>query len=148
MIRKEDIYWVAGILEGEGCFNYYNAPRIFLKMTDYDVVDRVSQIMKARTTIKKQDKNGWKTCYILAINSHVAVGWMMTLYSLMSARRKEQIRDVLSSWRNAESHNGFTRATGKALIRAIARKHAIPLHQAKMRVGKCVTGSDGRTYIG
>ena len=147
----KDIYYVAGILEGEGCFNYYNAPRIFLKMTDKDVVKRVMLIMNVDVSIGEQNRNGWKTAYILAVNSHYAVGWMMTLYPIMSARRKEQIKQVLSKWRNANAHNGFTTATGKALVRAIARKHAITQHEAKKRLysGKYVTDSDtGRTYIG
>jgi hypothetical protein len=147
----KDIYWVSGILEGEGHFGYYNAPRIHLKMTDRDVVEKVKLIMNVNVSIGEQSRSGWKTCYILAVNSHQAIGWMMTLYPLMSARRKEQIKEVLSNWRNAKSHNGFTIATGKALIRAIARKHAIPQHEAKRGLysGKYVTDlSTNRTYIG
>jgi hypothetical protein len=147
----KDIYYVAGILEGEGCFSYYNAPRIFLKMTDRDVIEKVKFIMNVNVSIGEQNRNGWKTACVLAINSHQAIGWMMTLYPLMSARRKEQIKQVLSTWRNSKGYNGFTIATGKALIRAIARKHAIPQHKAKnwLNSGKYVTDSvTGRTYIG
>jgi hypothetical protein len=146
----KNIYWIAGILEGEGCFNYYNAPRIFLKMTDKDTVERARNITGADAVVREQDRIGLKRSYILAINSHYAVGWMMTLYSIMSARRKEQIKQVLSEWRNAKAHNGFTIATGEALITAIARKYMVPRHKAKIMVrsGRFPTGADGRTYIG
>lgn len=147
----KDIYYVAGILEGEGCFSYYNAPRIFLKMTDFDVVNKVKSIMNVNVSIGSSIREiGNKRVYVLAVNSYHAIGWMMTLYPIMSARRKEQIKQVLSEWKNAKSHNGFTTATGKALIRAIARKHAVPQHKAKswLNNGKFITNLEGKTYIG
>jgi len=150
MIKSTDIYYVAGILEGEGNFNYYSAPRIFLKMTDYDVVSKVKLIMNVDVNIGEQNRNGWKTAYILAVNSHYAVSWMMTLYPLMSARRKEQIKQVLSKWRNAKGYNGFTITTGEKLISMIARKHSITMGNARIRLrdGEFVTDSTGQTYIG
>lgn len=144
----KDIYYVVGILEGEGCFNYYNAPRIFLKMTDKDVIMKVKSIMNVDVSIGEQNRNGWKTAYILAVNSHHAIGWMMTLYPLMSARRKEQIRKVLTAWKQAKGYNGFTITTGEKLVSMIARKHGISMHEARRRRNEFITDSTGRTYIG
>lgn len=149
-MKLTDIYYVAGILEGEGCFNYYNAPRIFLKMTDRDVVEKIRSIMNINIYIGEKNKNGWKTAYILAVNSHHAIGWMMTLFPLMSIRRREQIREVLFKWRNAKGYNGFTITTGEKLISMIARKHSISANEARRRLydGEFTIDSTGRTYIG
>ena len=52
-----DIAWLAGLLEGEGCFrintrkrdngtiNYY--PQLILKMTDEDIIKRAGELMQA-----------------------------------------------------------------------------------------------------
>lgn len=152
-METKDIYYVAGILEGEGHFSIANGtnPRIFLKMTDYDIVDKIRQYINPNISIGSAIREiGNKRIYTVAFNGHHAIGWMMMLYPLMSARRKEQIGNILTVWKQAKSHNGFTTATGKALIRAIARKHFIPEYEAHLRLnsGKFVTGSDGKTYIG
>ncbi len=151
----KDIYYVAGLLEGEGHFGPSSSdsyPRISLTMTDEDIVIKVRDIMNLKALIYKGNRNPleWKDQYILRINSHYAVGWMMTLYPLMSARRKEQIRNTLSNWRKSKSHNGVTTLTGKDLIRFIAKKHEISWHEAKQRLsdGRYVRDSEGRIYTG
>lgn len=151
----KDIYWIAGILEGEGHFGLShseNYPRISLTMTDEDIVSRVKDIMSPRTLIHRHHRNplDWKPIYELRINSHYAVGWMMTLYSIMSARRKEQIQDTLSSWRKSNSRH-FSKAIGDNLLRVLARKHCLPKAVVRLRLmqGRYTTDPiSGRVYLG
>jgi hypothetical protein len=153
----KDIYWIAALLDGEGHFgNSFESkyPRITIAMTDEDTIIRARDIMNSKALIHKENRNplNWKDQYILRINSHYAIGWMMILYChpYMSARRKEQIKQVLSEWRKTNSHNSVTTLTGKNLIRFIARKHEISWHEARQRLidGRYARDSEGRIYTG
>lgn len=150
----KDIYWIAALLDGEGYFGGrdQNLGRITLRMTDYDTVSRARDIMNPRAHIHTSKFVGSNNQYDFSLYGHYAIGWMMIIYChpYTSARRKEQIKQVLSNWRNVKPRDGFTTATGKALIRAIARKHAIPQQEVKKRLysGKYTMDAMGRTYIG
>lgn len=58
MIKAKDIYWLAGLLEGEGCFTVRRyegrqtggLPVINLWMTDLDVIKRASTILRCAST--------------------------------------------------------------------------------------------------
>ena len=94
MIKRDDIMWLAGLLEGEGCFSLAQGkyPLIVLKMTDGDVVARVSDMWDTRIC---RDRNLHRT----QINGACAAGWMMTLYPLLYKRRKKVIADIIKFWK-------------------------------------------------
>lgn len=105
-ISINDIYWLAGILEGEGYFGLTNdgsSPIIMVSMTDADIIERVRLIVDKTTTISiTQDKRKetYKDSYRLTINGKRAAQWMMTLYPLMSIRRKAKIQICITTWKN------------------------------------------------
>ena len=103
MRRKiKDIYYIAGILEGEGCFLTNGSPTIKLSMTDRDIVMRVRNLMGANKIIhafKSSLKNGWKQKYTLTLHGSLAIQWMMTLYPLMGERRRTKIKEVIEVWK-------------------------------------------------
>lgn len=104
MTNLKDLYWLAGILEGEGSFtNESNSPRIQLKMTDRDVVHAARMMINpnAELSVARFD-NEYKTAYILIIQGNLAIQWMMTLYPLMYSRRKERIRSIIAKWKTNE----------------------------------------------
>jgi len=148
----KDIYYIAGLLDGEGCFGgrAVNLARITLSMTDYDTVLRAKDIIGAKVSISTVKVPGKKDRYTFQINGHLAIGWMMIMYShpYISARRKERIKQILSNWRNARTYNGFTTATGQTLVAMIARKHGISMYEARRIRSGFATDSTGRTYIG
>ena len=98
------IYWLAGLLEGEGCFSGRQAghnPIIQLVMTDPDVVIKAAKLLGAYRVIKaKPPQVGNKAIYRTVIYGHNAMGWMMTLYSLLGLRRQEKITTLLNEWKN------------------------------------------------
>jgi len=109
MISRENIIWLAGYLEGEGCFTISTslsrsgskAYRILVNSEDKDVIEKASCILHGypRLTSSKP-RNHNKTFYGTNINGNNAIGWMMTLYTLMSIRRKKRIREVVEDWKN------------------------------------------------
>lgn len=111
----KDIYWLAGLLEGEGCFTTNSSaahyrPVIKLKMDDADVVEKALHILKPHAyrkngnEIKKYSREqesrsfGRGSYYHATIGGRRAAGWMMTLYTLMGERRQARIRQLLSDW--------------------------------------------------
>lgn len=105
-ISVKDIAWVAGILEGEASFTTsgrYNYPGISLEMTDLDIVERVRTIVDPLGIVGVYERNreGFtKPSYRLSLNGTRAIQWMMTIYPLMSLRRKTKIRELLHYWKS------------------------------------------------
>lgn len=65
-MELKDLYWLAGLLEGEGCFTYSGStPMVQLQMTDKDVVERASLLLKGslgrRTRETYTGKIAWFT---------------------------------------------------------------------------------------
>jgi len=94
MLKTTDLHWLAGILEGEGCFrlstggskNGGGTPEITLSMTDADIVEKAKALMCPSKRIYVQSFASKKTAYSFRPNGSVAAGWMMTLYPPLSER--------------------------------------------------------------
>lgn len=102
MINTKDIYWLAGLLEGEGSFGAmkYSQPRIQLRMGDRDSVERAVAIFALPLNIQVvQAKGNRIPQYDLKFSGRSAAAWMMTLYPLMSIRRKARIHEVVTAWK-------------------------------------------------
>ena len=106
-----EIEWVAGLIEGEGNFAFDRRPLIQVAMTDKDVLEKVCQILGARSVSGPYAprRKGYKPMFHTGLYGNHAAGWMMTLYSLMGGRRKQQIRSVLAEWRGRKSRPGLVR---------------------------------------
>lgn len=109
MPTTKEIAWLAGLLEGEGCFVKHpcgNSIRIHLGMTDRDVVERAAKIWgksvrgpyQPNGPLSKQGRL-YKPMYTTAAGGWVAAAWMMMLYGFMGERRKARIREMLTVWR-------------------------------------------------
>lgn len=111
-----EMAWLAGILEGEGCFrssshqgiDHY--PVFNLQMTDRDVVDKASSILRCRTSgpyvsrQKKSDGTLRKAVYRCGHSGNRAVWWMKKLLPLMGCRRRKRMQEIVWLWeRNSRS---------------------------------------------
>lgn len=107
MTKTTDIHWLAGLLEGEGCFSSTEGyPSIMVKMVDRDVIERAQAIL--RPVVFRNggnDVRGYgpyddtrQRQYVAKIAGRRAAGWMMTLYPLMGGRRQARIRNLLAMW--------------------------------------------------
>jgi hypothetical protein len=102
MLTTLEIAWLAGLLEGEGCFAMYgnDRPLIKLAMTDLDTISKAAGLMGCSNIQRKEmDNPNHKTQYVFYVYNSLAISWMMTIYSFMSNRRKEKIKEVISKWK-------------------------------------------------
>jgi hypothetical protein len=104
MVQPTDIAWLAGLLEGEGCFDAgltgANSISVRLSMTDEDIVVRAAALLKSATGVKLRGltTNG-KTVFTTQIYGRHAAEWMMTVYGYMGQRRRARIRECLEQWK-------------------------------------------------
>ena len=90
-----DIYWLAGILEGEGCFNFTgHSMQLRCAMTDKDTMEKVSNLLRGK--IHSGHTPAGKPYYSIQINGINAYQFMCMLYPLMGNRRREKIREIIT----------------------------------------------------
>src|SRR5882762_4958899 len=89
--RIIQLAWLAGLLEGEGCFSLANkgghSINIQLSMTDRDTVERAAAVMRTRIHQGKTLTSG-KTVWRCYISGAIAASMMRQLLSFMGSRRK------------------------------------------------------------
>ena len=97
----KDIYWLAGFLEGEGCFSFRRgSPVVSWSGTDRDVILKACKLTGAKLTGPRSN-GGWgkKPIYVGVRAGKYAAALMMSLYVLMGERRKEKILEALHAWK-------------------------------------------------
>lgn len=112
-LREQDLYWLAGILEGEGCFrlkssakkksggNYIKAV-IELNMTDQDVILKAFEIAGVGKVYgpyrKSRDLPHYKSMYNWTVGKESeALQLMLILRPLMGERRGAKIDEILAA---------------------------------------------------
>ncbi len=105
ILDSKDVYWLAGLLEGEGSFlkprpSTPTIPRITIEMCDKDVIERVAYVFGVNYIYHRKPRNERrKDGYGVASAAKNAVKIMQAIYPIMGERRKQQI---------AEATNGRT----------------------------------------
>lgn len=134
-MKTKTIAWLAGLLEGEGCFlwqkpRWHGAerqgrPRVILAMTDRDVIDFVAALWRTGVSLRwpKGQPVNKQQMYVAEIQSRKAAAWMMTVYSLMHSRRRAKIALILKQWklqkdlRRGQGLAGFTEVGRRLNVR-------------------------------
>ena len=98
-----EIAWLAGLLEGEGCFSTPKRRSGFVKlgMTDKDTVVRASKLMNGKVSKSKTDhRGGRKPEYICHVHGMRARQVMELILPYMGKRRAKTIIEKLKlpSW--------------------------------------------------
>jgi len=107
MIKREDLYWLAGIIEGEGCFSLNGkSPVILVEMTDLDIIERVRALMAPHVILYTITHPGSKNSFKFQLCGTKANGWMMMLYPILGIRRRAKIREILTVWKNTRPNDG------------------------------------------
>ncbi|MCQ3931794.1 MAG: hypothetical protein DPW16_15180 [Chloroflexi bacterium] len=97
ILDSKDVYWLAGLLEGEGSFlkprpSTPTIPRITIEMCDKDVIERVAYIFGVNYVYHRKPRNERrKDGYGVISAAKNAVKIMQAVYPLMGERRKQQI---------------------------------------------------------
>jgi hypothetical protein len=142
-VDMRDIYWLAGILEGEGCFTYSGCtPMVQLQMLDTDIVERAARIMGTKVGRRKRLTPNGHIVWFTQASGGQAVGIMETIYLLLGVRRRETIRKRISQWRPA-SRLGWTMVhqmrvmhAGGMTAAAVARHFGVN----RERAGRAIRG--------
>ena len=110
-MTSQELNWVAGIVEGEGCIIWTKTPNLRVVMTDKDVMERLASYWKTKLyTYHRGHENGRKTQYVLNMFGSKAVSWMFTLYSLLGLRRRAKIEEVIAQWKLSPGKAGWQKA--------------------------------------
>jgi hypothetical protein len=100
--------WLAGIIEGEGCFQKGYGGRgrearinISVHMTDRDIVERVARLfgVSVYTYPPMKSRVGWKTSYLARTSGRKALAIMDAIEPFLGERRLATMREVRSSWK-------------------------------------------------
>jgi LAGLIDADG endonuclease len=114
-MKIKDLYWAAGFLDGEGCFSLHQN-----KYAQIDVPQKDSQLLYKLKNMFGGEvyrrKNG--QIFVWSIYGNYAIGLMMTLYTVMSDKRKIEIGNVISIWKTLKimsNSSKFRTHCGKGL---------------------------------
>jgi hypothetical protein len=120
-ISMMDLNWAAGFLEGEGTFSAVPSGKrkdgtfrpTFNAMTHAGQVNlepllRLQGIFGGR--IYKHNMHTGNPCWRWQVAGNKGVAIMMTIGTLMSARRREQIEEAIARWKNNRSRSGAAKA--------------------------------------
>lgn len=103
-MKDSDLYWLAGLLEGEGSFlagppSSPNKTRISVSMCDLDVIERVADLFGVSYIYTRtDDRPNHSDTYQVAVSGSNARSLMSTLRPLMGERRQGQIDAALDSY--------------------------------------------------
>jgi len=117
-VPENQLYWLAGLLEGEGSFlkptpSAPNRPIVGLQSTDEDVIAKVAQIFGLKYGSWHSDlykDKGWKRVFRVYLRGARAVEFMLLIKPLMGSRRQQQIDCALASYRPREMLIGEEKA--------------------------------------
>lgn len=96
-MRETELYWLAGLLEGEGYFGCSdNIPKLALQMSDKDIVEKAHCLMGLSVKISHipGKRAEWSDTYMWKLRGKAAFEWMNTLYPMLGARRRKQIEEA------------------------------------------------------
>lgn len=99
-INTLELAWLAGLLEGEGCFGMatkkdkYKYPFIQIKMTDYDVIIRVAQLFNKDKVTSARTLPSGKIAYNTYVQGNDAIEVMKMLLPHMFGRRANKIQEI------------------------------------------------------
>jgi len=99
-----NLAWLAGLLEGEGCFTATRAdghlyPVIKLQMCDYDVVNRAANLLGVvRLEVREPRYEHWDRTFVAQLSGQRAAQWMRVLRPFMGQRRSRAIEHALERY--------------------------------------------------
>jgi len=94
-----EMYWLIGVLEGDGSFYMKNTPMITLKMQDKDTIQLAADLMGCeKISGSPGQQPHYKYMYMARICGYKAADLMARIYSHMSLRRQGQIQSILARY--------------------------------------------------
>lgn len=103
-ISEIEVAWLAGLLEGEGNFEFNNynrsCPRVRVEMTDKDVVDRVASIIGGKPTVRpaKKYQDHHKQSYVYSASGARLIPLLKRMFPYMSNRRRAKLSAIFDQF--------------------------------------------------
>ena len=136
VLSETDIAWIAGLLEGEGTFGLDArsvrrskvstappAPYIKIAMTDEDVIQRFSGLVKKSYFSPKRGTKTGKKVYIVHIGDRETLNSLLPkIYPYLGKRRQPQVQkclDALTDWKKWYTAGGRSKMAAQG---PLARK--------------------------
>ncbi len=101
-MTKEEVAWLAGILEGEACFDFTDIykrryPRIRLEMTDRDIVVRVQSLIGGIIYKRLHKNKNYSTSFRLVVARRKLVQPVLeSIFPYLGKRRKAKVSKLLN----------------------------------------------------
>ncbi len=95
---RDDVLWLAGLLEGEGTFDLHRDkyPRVRVGMTDRDVVGRAATLIGSRVRLSLKPAP-YKATWHAEVTGEKAVAVMEAVLPFMGSRRSARIAEILGA---------------------------------------------------
>jgi len=107
--RTTELFWAAGFMEGEGSFHCDKEKSLVRISTPQNVrepLERLLALFGGVIRLRAQTYKGQpRPIFVWDAVGTRAVGIMMTLYTLLSQKRREQVTLALSRWRSHRAHH-------------------------------------------
>jgi len=95
-MKDTEIAWLAGLLEGEGCFYFRGTSYIKLQMTDEDVIRRAADLM-GRTYRRAEPRGSQKkVVFSFELCAGHAIEFMKLILPYMCSRRTAKINEIIA----------------------------------------------------
>ncbi len=118
-MQTTEIAWLAGLLEGEGCFTRNtSSPKIAVRMTDLDTIERVADLMDTKTISTYVREGNRKTQYETTIYGQRAITIMKVVRPWMGLRRGNRIDNILH-WAKRRPGSGGPRKLNAVVVSCI-----------------------------
>lgn len=107
-ISPRELEWTAGFLDGEGSFGFYNGSvRVCAHQVQKWPLERLQKMFGG--SLKLVKRQGFKPREIWAwnVSGPIASGLCMTIYSLLSPRRQEKVKESLAVWRSRPASHKY-----------------------------------------
>jgi hypothetical protein len=108
-MNRDDFHWLVGLLEGEGCFQLrsekrrykssayeYWYPKIILRMTDRDVVERAAGLLGCKSIHQRANGVGCRDSFEFSLSGSRAVKFMRDAQPFFGERRQAKIAEILA----------------------------------------------------
>ncbi len=137
-MKEQDLYWLAGLLEGEAYFTYNGTARIDLQMTDKDIVERAAILLHGVNIVERISNNPkHKNVYRCVLNGEKAVDIMKQILPIMGKRRQARIQQIIerqtgrtNTWSNKRKLDDTLIAMVKSMHNNGIGANVIALHMS------------------
>lgn len=106
MITAGDVKWIAGFLEGEGCFPKAHQLSVSAVQVQLWPLQELQRLVGGTIRAKKVSNPRAQPSHQWTLHGPRAAELCMSLYALMSPKRKEAIRRALAQWRTKPFRSG------------------------------------------